>query len=114
MSLELVDDSKTYELEHPSGAVFILKHWTVGMQEEIDRKCLVQDGKGVFTYNVSLERETKIQLAVHDWRGIVSGGEVSPCTQENKRKLPVGVMLWLIRDIDDRAGLRMPDAEKKS
>lgn len=114
MSLELVDPSKTYDLSHPSGAVFVMKHWTKDMQEEVDAKCLSHDGKGNFNYNVSLEREIKIQLSIHDWRGITFGGEEVPCTPEKKKLLPVGVMIWLVKTIDEKAGIRMPEEEKKS
>jgi hypothetical protein len=112
--IELVDDSKSFDLPHPSGAVFVMKHWTFGMQEEVDKSCVVQDGKGGFTYLVSLEREIKIRLSLQGWRGVGMNGEEFPCTDENKKKLPVGVILWLIREIDERSGIRMPEEEKKN
>jgi len=114
MSIELVDESAIYELKHQSGAVFFMKHWTFGMQDEVDRACIVQDGKGGFSYEFSKEREIKVRLAIHDWSGINLNGEPTPCTPENKRRLPVGIVLWLVREIDERAGLKMPEQEKKS
>ncbi len=112
--LELIDESKIYELSHSSGAVFILKEWTVGMQEEVDRRCLVPKPGGNFEFLVSLERELKISLSVHDWKGVASGGSEVPCTPENKKKLPVGVIYWLVKEIDERSGIRMPEDQKKN
>lgn len=112
--MELINETKTYELTHSSGAVFVVKDWTVGMQEEVDRRCLVPDGKGGFNFLVSLEREIKITLAVSNWRGITMDGVDAPCTLENKKKLPVGVIYWLVKDIDERAGLRMTEDQKKN
>lgn len=113
MSLELVDGSKNYELSHPSGAKFILRHWTIGMQDETDKRCLYQqDGK--FLYNTALDRELKLDLAVQSWSGVTSEGQEVPCDSENKKKLPVGIALWLIKEIEERAGLRMQLEEKKS
>ena len=114
MGIELVDGAATYEVTHPSGTVFVLKHRTVGMQEEVDRECLVQDGKGKVSYNVSRERQLKIALALADWRGVTLGGAPASCAPETKAKLPVGVILWLVREIDERAGLRMADEDKKT
>ena|SRR3990167_8323287 len=114
MSLELVDSSKSYTIEHPSGAKFELKHWTNGMQEEVERQCLVQDGKGGFQYLTTREREIKIELALVSWGGVTQDGVDVPCNSETKKKLPVGVTLWIVRMIDDRAGLRMPEEEKKN
>ena len=113
MPLELVDPSSTYELTHSSGAAFTMRHWTVAMQEEVDTRCYVQDGKGGFQYLPAIERELKITNALAGWRGVTMNGEAVECTPENRKKLPVGVMLWLVKDIDDRAGLRMTDTEKK-
>ncbi len=114
MPLELVDPSKTYELTHPSGAVFVMRHWTVGMQEEVDRKCYIQDGQGSFQFLVSKERELKLELALTGWRGVLQDGQPAPCEAEMKKKLPVGVMLWLVKEVDDRSGLRITPEEKKN
>lgn len=114
MALQLKDPSKTYELTHSSGAIFTMKHWTLAMQEIVDRECLEQDGKGSYKWNVTKERALKIDLCVQDWSGIEQEGNVFPCTDENKKLLPVGVLIWLVKDVDERAGLRITEAEKKS
>lgn len=115
MGIQLVDPAKTYELKHPSGAVFVMRHWTFGMQEEVDKRCVVQDGKGKFDYNNSLEREIKINLAVESWSGIAAeDGSEAPCTPEVKRRLPVGVVFWLVKNIDEISLIRMPEEEKKN
>lgn len=114
MALQINDPSKTYELAHSSGAAFIMKHWTLGMQEIVDRECLEQDGKGGYKWNVTRERALKIELCVQDWTGVEKDGSPLPCTEENKKTLPVGVLIWLVKDIDERAGLRITEAEKKS
>lgn len=114
MSLELVDNSEVYSANHPSGAVFKLRHWTVGMQDEVDRQCVVHDGKGAFTYLVPRERELKLELALADWSGIMFKGQEVPCNPDTKKRLPVGVILWIVREIDEKAGLRMTDEEKKN
>lgn len=114
MLIDLVDPSRTYELAHPSGAVFTLRHWTVAMQDSIDKSCLKYDADGRITYDVPLEREMKIDLALTAWRGVGMNDGEMPCVPENKKKLPFGVVLWLIRDIEERAGIRMPAEEKKS
>ena len=108
MPIDLIDDSSTYDLKYGADTVFKLKHWTVGMQEEVDRTCVVSDGKGGFTYLASKERELKLKLALVDWLGVNA-----PCTDENKLKLPVGVIFAIIKEIDERAGFRITDTEKK-
>lgn len=112
--MELLGISQVYTLNHPSGVSFSMRHWTIDMQEKVDRECVVQDGKGGFNYLVSKERELKLDLAIESWSGITINNQDAPCTLENKKKLPVGVILWIIKDIDERAGLRMPESEKKS
>lgn len=112
--IELIDDSsKGYEVKHPSGATFTILHWTVGMQEEVDRQCIVIDAKGSVSYLPSKERELKLKLAVAGWSDVMLNGEIALCTNENKMRLPVGVMFWIVKEIDERAGLRMTDTEKK-
>ena len=112
--IELVDPSKTYALKHPSGAEFTMRHWTFAMQEEVDRRCIVQDGKGGISYNSTLERQIKIALAVENWSGIAEGGSEVPCTPENKMRLPLGVVFWIVKNVDEVSGIRIPEAEKKS
>jgi len=114
MSLELTDPSKSYELVHPSGAIFIMRHWTNAMQEEIDRRCIISDGRGGLSYLSALEREIKIDLACQNWRGVTREGEEVLCNSETKKMLPPGAVLWIVKDVDERAGIRMPDTEKKS
>lgn len=114
MSIEVVDRSKTYEVSHPLGAKFTFKHWDVDMQEETDKRCMVVENGVVTGYKLGVEREMKVELAVVGWAGITENGQEIPCTPENKRKLPIGVTLWLVREIDERAGLRMTEQEKKS
>lgn len=115
MPIELIDDSNAaYEWMHPSGVIFKIKHWTVGMQEEVDRNCVIPDWKGSFTYLASKERELKLKLALLDWSGVLLSGLDAPCTDENKMKLPVGVIFSIIREIDERAGFRISEAEKKT
>lgn len=116
MSIELIDDNSVYELKYDSDVTFKLKHWTVGMQEEVDKTCVVPDGKGNFTYLASKERELKLKLALVGWSGVSFSGALdpeAPCTDENKLKLPVGVIFKIIREIDERAGFRITDTEKK-
>lgn len=84
------------------------------MQEIVDKECIVQDGVGGYKYLLSREREIKIQSCVKDWSGVSFSGTDFPCTPENKKMLPVGVMIWIIKDIDERAGLRMSTEEKKT
>lgn len=116
MGIELIDESKVYELKHPSGAVFKLKHWTLPMQEETDKQCIIIDvstGR-VKDYKTSLEREIKLGFSLVGWYGVSFNGEEVPCTGENKKKLPVGIILWLVREIDERSGLRISEEEKKN
>lgn len=114
MSIELIDESETYTAEHSSGAKFKLRDWTRGMQDEVDTRCIVTDSKGSFSFNVALEREIKLDKCLIDWEGITSKGESVPCNAETKRKLPVGVFIWLIQQIDERSGIRLKIDEKKS
>lgn len=116
MPLELVDFDKTYEVEYPAakGVFFTLRHWTNGMQDSVDRACLVNEiGKAAY-YDIAKEREMKLAATLVHWKGIVVNGEEVPCTPENMKKLPVGVTLWLQKEIEERAGLRITEAEKKS
>lgn len=119
MTIQLVDFSKTFELEY-SGAKFTLCHWTNAMQDKVDRACVVDKGNNIFAYDIAKERELKIDLSVQGWSGIT---EINPdtnaeqevtCTSDNKRKLPVGVTLWLQKQIEERAGLRITPDEKKN
>lgn len=112
--MELIDESEIYQVEHPSGTKFKLRHWTRGMQDEVDTRCIVSDGKGGFSFNVALEREIKIDRCLADWDGVTARGEPVPCAPENRRRLPVGVFVWLIQKIDEAAGLRITADEKKS
>ena len=114
MSLELIDPSKEFTLSHPSGAEFRLRYWTKAMQEEVEKQCIKQDGKGGAQYDFSREKDLKIDLSLISWSGVTLEGTDVPCTAENKAKLPIGVMIWLIREIDERAGLRMTEEEKKN
>ena len=113
MALQLTDPSKTYEITHESGAIFTLRHWTLAMQDEVDSKCLKQaDGK--LDYDAGLERDMKLRMTVVGWTGVEMDGSPVPCTPDNVRLLPPGVAMWLIKDIDERAGLRMKVSEKKN
>jgi hypothetical protein len=115
MPIELIDFQKTYELRHPTGAVFTVKHWTNAMQDEVDRSCVLHDkDKNIFSYDIAREREMKIDLSVVGWKEITADGQEVECTSENKKKLPVGVTLWLQKEIEERAGLRIAPEEKKS
>lgn len=113
MGIELIDDAKTYDLTHPSGAVFTLKYWTNGMQAKVDLECLINKS-GQYSFDVSKDREMKIEFSVIAWKDVLLGGEEVPCTPENKKRLPVGVMLWLQKEIEERAGLRMTEDQKKN
>ena len=113
MTIELTDPSKRYEMKHPSGAAFVMRHWTNGMQDDLERRYLAL-GEAMKTVNaIALEREVKLELALEGWSGVTSDGQEVPCTPENKKMLPVGVILWIVQEIDERAGLRLTLAEKK-
>ena len=113
MSIELVDSSKHFEVQHPSGAVFVLRYWTMGMQEEVERRCMIIAGKDIH-YNTGLDREMKIEFSVVNWKGIVIEGVEAPCNPENRKRLPVGVSIWLQKIIEEHAGLRITEEEKKN
>ena len=116
MGIELIDESKTYEEKYMDGVIFILRHWTLSMQEETDRRCVIIDSKQgkVANYDISLERELKLKNSLVDWKGVSLNGKEVPCTIENRKKLPVGIMLWIVQKIDERAGLRITEDEKKN
>lgn len=115
MGIKIQDPNTTYELAHPSSAMFVMGHWTCAMQDEADKQCLSVDAKGNISFDISKDREIKVRLSVRDWRGVESeDGTAVACTEENKRKLPPGVLLWLVREIDERAGLRIREEEKKN
>ena len=115
MSIELVDPAKHYDLKHPwLDATFTMRHMTPAIQELIDKECIVQDGKGNFRYDGSRERDIKSERGVVFWKGIVADGQEVECSAENKRKLPVGVIVWLVKEIEERAGLRITAEEKKT
>lgn len=112
--IELIDPSRELEIIHPSGAKFRARQWTVAMQDDVDKRCLAIGQDGKVSYDTALERELRIDLSIIGWAGIVISGEDAPCTSENKKRLPVGVVLWLQREIEERAGLRITQEEKKS
>lgn len=115
MNIELIDPSKNYEIKHPwAEATFVMRHMTTAIQDIIDRECIVPDGKGSFRYDINRDREIKVEQCVVDWKGISSDGQEVECNAENKKKLPVGVIIWLVREIEERAGLRITPEEKKS
>lgn len=109
--ISLIDPSKNYKLDHPLGVSFEVRNWTVAMQDEVDRRCIKVTRDGSVSYDTALERELRIDLSIVGWSGI----ENDPaCTSEAKRLLPVGVIVWLQREIEDRAGLRISLEEKKN
>ncbi len=112
--IELIDENETYVLEHPSGSKFTFRYWTRGMQDEVDTRCLVSEGGGKFRFNVPLERELKVHHCLVGWEGVSFKGEIAPCNDENKKKLPLSIFLWIIEKIDERAGVRLPEEEKKN
>lgn len=115
MPLELNDPSATFDVSHPSGAVFTLRHWTVGMQEEVEQRCVqITDGGKTMNYLTALDREMKIDKSVVSWSGVLLNGAEVPCNEATKKLLPVGVILWLQKEIEERAGLRLTPEEKKS
>lgn len=119
MPLDIFDPTREYALHHPSGAVFTLRHWTVADQELVERECIVQDGSDpsgspLFKWNQTRDREIKIGLCVVGWSGVTMEGAPFECTAENKKKLPVGVQVWIFKEIEERAGLRMSAQEKKT
>lgn len=118
MPLEIHDATKEYKIEI-SGGIFNLRHWTVDDQEVVDRECLVEDGKdsngtAKFKWHQSKDREIKYDRCVIGWEGITMGGAEFPFTPENKSKLPVGIKILLVKEIEERAGLRMTAKEKKT
>lgn len=118
MSLEIHDQTKEYEIEM-SGATFTLRHWTVDDQEVVDRECIVEDGKDAsglpkFKWNQSRDREIKFERCILGWAGIVMNGQEFIFSPENKKKLPVGIKILLVKEIEERAGLRMTAQEKKT
>lgn len=114
MAIELIDFEKTFDVSHPAGAVFTLRHWTNGMQDAVDRACLIQEPGKPASYDIAKERQMKLELSLVSWQGIVIGTEEAPCNKDNVKKLPVGVTLWLQKEIEERAGLRITETEKKS
>ena len=115
MALELIVPADQYELQHASGAVFVMRYWTTAMQEDVDRRCIsVDQATKELSYNAPLEREIKIEQCLVSWRGVASKGKEIECSPESKKMLPPGVRLWIIKDVDERAGLRMPEDEKKT
>lgn len=115
MPVELVDFDKTYDVSHPAGVTFTLRHWTNGMQDQVDRACLTQDKeKNSYGYDIAKEREMKLSLALVSWKGVQVSGEEVPCIPENMKKLPVGITLWIQKEIEERAGLRITEGEKKN
>jgi hypothetical protein len=115
MGLELIDYSKNFELVHSSGAKFVVRHWTNGMQDEVNKRCLTIDQESKkMTFDGTLERDLQIEMSVIDWSGITFDGQEVPCNSENKKKLPMAVALWLQTQIEERAGLRFTQEEKKN
>lgn len=115
MPIRIVDPTTEYELKHQSGAVFRMRHWTVAMQEIVDRECISVEANGDYKYNVTRERQIKVDQCVVSWDGVEDdAGSPVPCTPEAKGKLPVGVIVWIVKEVDVRAGLRYVPEEKKS
>lgn len=114
MPLDILDPSKETTLEHPSGARFVVRYWTNAMQEAVEKACAESDGKGGFSWNIARDRQMKIDLSLVGWSGVTMSGEELPFSEENKKKFPVGVQFWLFKEIEELAGLRMTDKEKKT
>lgn len=113
MSLEIHDPTKEFSV-NIGDAEFVVRHWTTDDQEVVDRECLVDEGNGKFKWNQSLDRSLKINRCVLGWSGITMSGEDFPFTEENKKKLPVGIKILIVKEIEERAGLRMTAKEKKT
>ena len=86
--MELIDPSKIYELEHMNGVKFQVKHWTVAMQDEVDRRCLSISPDGKVGYDTALEREMRIDMSVIGWSGITMNNPEAPCDSKTKKKPP--------------------------
>ena len=116
MGIELIDHSKTFELTYPGGAVFTCRHWTNAMDDEVRRACLVvgDPASGKFSYNSVLEREMMIDMSVVSWTGVFLDGAEAPCDSQHKKMLPTGTAIWLQRELEELAGLRMTQEEKKN
>lgn len=112
--MDIKDPSKEYQVTHPNGAVFTLRHWTLAMQETVDRECLELDEKGGARWNLTKERMIKFSQCLSGWEGITFEGQPLSFSEDNKKLIPVGIIIWIVKNIDENSGVRLPDAEKKS
>ena len=112
--MDIKDPSKEYQITHPAGPVFTLKHWTLAMQEMVDRECLEIDDKDGARWNLTRERMIKLEQCLVGWEGLTFEGELFLFSPENRKMLPVGIIIWIVKDIDEKAGVRLAEAEKKS
>jgi len=116
--LNLVTD-ETYEKVYEGDAVFNLRKLSAEQVNSIEDQITVMGiGKGSddkkLLFLGGTGRGLKVKYAVLSWKNVtIDGKSEAPCTDENKKKLPAKVQMWLEEDINKVNGLTGVDEETK-
>ena len=119
--MKLVNIKETYRFiyelstEEPK-PVFILKKMSFGEVSSIFDSISVMNDKNQVQYLSGTSSRLKVKYSVVSWENIFdSDGKVAQCNDENKDKLSVSVINWLVREIDKLSGLTgIPEEERKN
>ena len=126
MSIKLVREDDTYEVEYPQEdvekdktVVFILRKLSAGKWNQIQDNIILthgtgRGGGGSLKYLSGTATRMKIDYCLVNWRNVVddSGNPVN-CTAENKLKLPQDVQGWIEERIDEDNYLKGVSEEDK-
>ena len=113
MSIKLVREDDTYEVEYPQegiegdkAVVFILRKLPAGKWNDIQDSIVLTQGSGrggsSLKYLGGTATRKKIDYCLVNWKNVTddSGTPVN-CTSENKLKLPQDIQGWLEERIDE-------------
>ena len=113
MSIKLVREDDTYEVEYPQegvekdkAVVFVLRKLTAGKWNYIQDSIVLTHGTGrggsSMKYLGGTATRMKIDYCLVNWRNVIddSGVQVN-CTSENKLNLPQDIQGWLEERIDE-------------
>jgi len=110
MSIKLVRDTDTYEVEYPQEGsdtppIFVLRKLSAGKQNWIQDQIILTEGTGrgggKMRYLSGSATRLKIDYCLTDWKNVLDDtGNPVPCTCDNKAKLPQDIQSWLEEQIN--------------
>ena len=111
---------ETFERRYPEEGVevekqplFYLRKISVGEKASIDDASFLTAGNNIKFLGGTSQR-LKLKYGIADWKNITDdSNNAVPCNDENKEKLPMGVAIWLVNEIDKLNGLNVVIKEEE-